>query len=128
MSARSKVALWRQAITGDDNKTLDPAFLPVMFAVFLILPAVITLLIALAAIDVVVNHHEANVGALGGGIAAVIAAVGAFIASCAVILRQDRTTTAPGADAPKAGLIGMVGDPKPGEAASVDISVEAKKG
>lgn len=125
MSARSKVALWRQAITGDDNKTLDPAFLPVMFAVFLVLPAVITLMIILAGIDVIVNKHEASIGALGGGIAAVIAAVGAFIASCAVILRQDRTTTSPGSTEPKVGMVGMVGDP-PKE--KVDIAIAAMKG
>lgn len=83
----------RQAITGSDNRTIDPSFLIVVFTVFGILPLVILILSSLSALDVWLNHHEAAVGALGGGIAAVIAAVGALIASCATILYQDRKPT-----------------------------------
>ena len=61
-----------------------------MFAVFFVLPLVIVALVSLSAIDVYMNKHDANIGGLGGGIAAVIASVGAFIASCALILSQDR--------------------------------------
>lgn len=88
--------IWfRQAITGADNRTVDPSFLVVMFTVFGILPMVIFILCALSALDIWLNNHEAAVGALGGGIAAVIAAVGALIASCAAILYQDRKPAVP---------------------------------
>jgi hypothetical protein len=86
---------FRQAITGTDNRTIDPSFLVVMFTVFGILPMVIVILCGLSGLDIWLNKHEAAVGALGGGIAAVIASVGALIASCAAILYQDRKPSAP---------------------------------
>lgn len=89
------VGAFRQAITGGDNTTIDQTWLVVMFAVFVVLPLVIISLVTLAALDVFLNHHEASVAGLGGGIAAVIAAVGAFVASCALILSQDRKPQPP---------------------------------
>jgi len=86
---------WKQAITGDDNRTIDPSWLVVMYAVFFVLPLVILALIGVAMIDVFYNKHEASVGGLGGGIAAVIGAVAGFIVSCSVILKQDRAPQSP---------------------------------
>jgi uncharacterized protein YqgC (DUF456 family) len=85
---------WHQAITGPDNHALEPSMLAAMVGVFVMLPLVILLLCGIAGIDVVLNKHEASVGALGAGIAAVLAAMGAYIASLVLMLRQDRVTSA----------------------------------
>lgn len=91
----SDVGLFRGLITENDNRTISPTFSAVWFAVYVVLPMVILLLTALAFVDVVVNKHDANVGGLGGGIAAVIAAVGAFISGLALLLSQDKKPDPP---------------------------------
>lgn len=87
---------WRQLITGPDNVQIEPSMLAAMFGVFILLPFVIILLCGLAYLDVVVNKHDAAVGALGGGVGAVIAAMGAYIVSLVLMLRQDRAPLPPG--------------------------------
>lgn len=91
----SDVGIFRGLITESDNRTISPTFSAVWFAVYVVLPMVIVLLTALAFVDVVVNNHDANVGGLGGGIAAVIAAVGAFISGLALLLSQDKKPDPP---------------------------------
>jgi hypothetical protein len=91
----SDVGIFRGLITENDNRTISPTFSAVWFAVYVVLPMVILLLTALAFVDVVVNEHDANVGGLGGGIAAVIAAVGAFISGLALLLSQDKKPDPP---------------------------------
>lgn len=90
-----KVGIFRGLITEADNVTISPTFAAVYFAVYIILPLVLLTLAGLAVVDVVVNQHEANVGGVGGGIAAVIAAVGAFVTGMAVVLSQDKKPDAP---------------------------------
>lgn len=90
----SRPSFTQQFITMADDKTLDQSWAIAHFAVFRILPSVIGLLVALAAADVILNKHDAQIAGLGGGIAAVIGAVAGFIAAAALILRQDRATPA----------------------------------
>lgn len=87
---------WKQAITDDTNRVIEPSFLCVIFAVFLVMPTVILILSGVAVLDVVMNKHEASIGGLGGGIAAVIASVGTFVGAMAIVLNQDRKPQNPG--------------------------------
>jgi hypothetical protein len=85
----------RQAVTEDDNKTIDRPFLLVVMTVFCVLPFVLLSMIGLAAVDVIHNHKDYNPAALGGGVAAVLAGVAAFVASMAALLYQDKKYAAP---------------------------------
>lgn len=87
---RRRVGIFRGLITEADNETTSPTFAAVFFAVYVVLPLVLIMLSGLAITDVIVNKHEANVGGVGGGIAAVIASVGAFVTGMAVVLSQDK--------------------------------------
>jgi hypothetical protein len=80
----------RGAVTEDDNRTVSPVFLAVGFTIYVVMPLVIVLLATVAIVDVIVNHHEASIVSVGGGIAAVIGAVGALVTGLAVVLRQDK--------------------------------------
>lgn len=90
-----QVNWWRGAITGPDNVTIDPTFLCVMYAVFIVLPLILISLIGISLVDVFVNGNDYSPVSLGGGIAAVIAAVGAFIGTCAALLAQDKKPQPP---------------------------------
>lgn len=86
---------WTQAITEDDNHTIDRPFLFVFFAVFIILPIVLAALIGLSVIDVVVNNSEYNPASLGGGVAATLGGVAAFVVSMVALLYQDKKASPP---------------------------------
>lgn len=95
MSKHKDVGLFRGLVTESDNRTISPTFAAVWFAVYLVLPLVLALLIGLAYLDVLMNNHEANVGGLGGGIAAVLASVGAYVSGLALLLSQDKKPDPP---------------------------------
>lgn len=90
MKHAREVGWWEGSITGSDNETMDPTFMCVMFAVFILTPLVILALIGVAIVDVYFNHHDASVAGLGGGIAAVIGSVAAFVLCMSQILKQDK--------------------------------------
>lgn len=85
----------RQAITQDDNVTIDPSFLIVVFAVFVILPSAIGVMAWLSATDLLINKREFNAVNFGTGIAAMIGALGVFITGAAMILKADKQSPAP---------------------------------
>lgn len=92
---KQEVGIFRGLITENDNRTISPTFAAVYFAVYVVLPLVIIALVSLAVVDVVVNKHDANVAGVGGGIAAVIGAVGAYVLGLAVLLSQDKKPDPP---------------------------------
>jgi hypothetical protein len=95
MKRPREVSMFRMLITESDNQTVSPVFAAVYWSVYIVMPASVVLTIALAYVDVLVNNHEANLGGLGGGIAAILAALGAFISGMALLLSQDKKPDPP---------------------------------
>lgn len=91
----------RGAVTRDDNKTIDPTMLCVVATVLLGMPMAFAIMAGITVIDVYVNKQPFSPAGFGGGAAAVIGAIGAFILTAGQLLKQDRaastaTPTQPG--------------------------------
>ncbi|HEX5863437.1 MAG TPA: hypothetical protein VF014_04125 [Casimicrobiaceae bacterium] len=80
----------KQALTREDNRTYDGAYLA-LAAVIAMVGFTITALMVLAFIDMLSNvDNNFSYGGLGGGIAAIIGALGAFIGSVGGYILLER--------------------------------------
>lgn len=86
----NQVGLFKQIVTGSDNKTVDPTMAMVIFAVFVLLPSAFGVMSALSFIDVYFNKHEFNPTTFGSGGGILLAGFGVQILALVKLLRTDR--------------------------------------
>ena len=85
---------FKQAVTGPDNKTFEGAYLALAAIIALVILTIFSMLI-LAGVEIGLCDRKLqkecfNPAGLGGGIAAAIAAVGAFLGGVGAFIALDR--------------------------------------
>jgi hypothetical protein len=88
----------KSAVTGEDNKTYEGAYLA-LAAIIALTALTIIIMLALAGVEIamcnrVVKTECFNPAGIGGGIAAVLAALGAFLGGVGTYIWLDRKGTA----------------------------------
>lgn len=89
------VGFWQGILTQADNRTFDPTYACILFVTFIVLPLSMVGILGISALDVYFNKHEFSAAAVGAGIAAVIVAIGGYLAAAAAFINQDRKPGAP---------------------------------
>lgn len=127
----SRASWFKQAVTQPDNRTYEGAYIALAAVIGMVAFTILSL-IALAWVDML-SERENNFsyGGLGGGIAAVIAALGGFLGGVGGFILMDRkgVTPPPGTTTTeeKSTVVTEVVAPRP-PAVVVTPSAPAKKG